>query len=301
MDRLRRRRAGRRPGAWSTPRPAGFAQLEGRGGGVASATPRWCSPCTSRSALEKPRLSAARAELARLQHGIDQLEDVGAGRARAEPGPAGHALREVSEDARRARQVDRAAELDEALGAARGAGPPVARRARRLLLRLRPRGGEGLPARRRRARRRSSPTPSRPSAPIPSPSCSTAARPSTPPTSSACCGGCPYYRGEVKVGSLLAVPVRLADDRARRAGGRPAGDPVLHRRRAGAPRVVRGAGRGDHPRHAPRPIAARRWARSSRPSTRSRGRWPASTSRTRSASACWPAPATCWRRKAARW
>jgi len=63
---------------------------------------------------EKRRLGAALAELARLRHGIDQLDDgdaAGATRLSA----AALTLRQVSEEGRRARQMDRAAELDEAL------------------------------------------------------------------------------------------------------------------------------------------------------------------------------------------
>jgi diguanylate cyclase (GGDEF)-like protein len=63
---------------------------------------------------EKRRLGTALAELARLRHGIDQLDD-------GDPGSpprlttAALTLRQVSEEGRRARQLDRAAELDEAL------------------------------------------------------------------------------------------------------------------------------------------------------------------------------------------
>jgi len=63
---------------------------------------------------EKRRLGAALAELARLKHGIDQLED----EPSDTPMPATsatRALRQVSEEGRRARQLDRAAELDESL------------------------------------------------------------------------------------------------------------------------------------------------------------------------------------------
>src|SRR5512139_1323979 len=63
---------------------------------------------------EKQRLSATLAELARLQHGIDQLEDEPSG-APAPPASAAEALRQVTEEGRRARQLDRASELDEAL------------------------------------------------------------------------------------------------------------------------------------------------------------------------------------------
>ena len=63
---------------------------------------------------EKRRLSAALAELARLKHGIDQLEDEPSD-APAPATSATHALRQVSEEGRRARQLDRATELDESL------------------------------------------------------------------------------------------------------------------------------------------------------------------------------------------
>jgi len=64
---------------------------------------------------EKRRLSVTLAELARLKHGIDQLEDEPAAAA---PGAtsAAQALRQISGEGRRARQLDRAAELDTALG-----------------------------------------------------------------------------------------------------------------------------------------------------------------------------------------
>ena len=64
--------------------------------------------------LEKKRLSQAMAELARLRHGIDELEDAAPG-GHQRLGTAGLALKDVSEDARRARRVDRAAELDDAI------------------------------------------------------------------------------------------------------------------------------------------------------------------------------------------
>jgi diguanylate cyclase (GGDEF)-like protein len=60
---------------------------------------------------EKRRLSTALAELARLKHGIDQLED----EPDSTPAPASRAtqaLRQVSGEGRRARQLDRATELD---------------------------------------------------------------------------------------------------------------------------------------------------------------------------------------------
>jgi len=62
---------------------------------------------------EKHRLTTALAELARLHHGIDQLEETESGSSKMSP--TALTLRQVSEDGRRARQLDRAAELDEAL------------------------------------------------------------------------------------------------------------------------------------------------------------------------------------------
>jgi len=64
---------------------------------------------------EKRRLSATLAELARLKHGIDQLADEPEAAA-APRTSAAEALRQVSDEGRRARQLDRASELDVALG-----------------------------------------------------------------------------------------------------------------------------------------------------------------------------------------
>ena len=63
---------------------------------------------------EKRRLSATLGELARIKHGIDQLEDAAPGTPPPRAAPIAPSLRQVSEEGRRARQVDRAAELDEA-------------------------------------------------------------------------------------------------------------------------------------------------------------------------------------------
>jgi diguanylate cyclase (GGDEF)-like protein len=63
---------------------------------------------------EKHRLSATLAELARLKHGIDQLDDE-PGEAAAPRASAAEALRQITEEGRRARQLDRASELDRAL------------------------------------------------------------------------------------------------------------------------------------------------------------------------------------------
>jgi diguanylate cyclase (GGDEF)-like protein len=64
---------------------------------------------------EKRRLSATLAELARLKHGIDQLADE-PDAAAAPRASAAEALRQVTGEGRRARQLDRASELDLSLG-----------------------------------------------------------------------------------------------------------------------------------------------------------------------------------------
>jgi diguanylate cyclase (GGDEF)-like protein len=159
--------------------------------------------------VEKARLSTARAELARLRHGIDELEDAAPG-AHAPVGPAGLALKDVSEDARRARRVDRAAELDQALGrvvalARRSLGAHAVcyfdfdRAAEKAFLR----GSDG------------------PDSLI----ADTVAPLRADPFAFVVDRGqsfyatdfkrllwrLPYYRGEVKVGTLVAMPVRLSD------------------------------------------------------------------------------------------
>jgi diguanylate cyclase (GGDEF)-like protein len=158
--------------------------------------------------VQKARLSTARAELARLRHGIDELEDATPGHPSV--GPAGLALREVSEDARRARRVDRAAELDQALGRV----VALARRSLaahavcyfdfdRVAEKAFLRGSEG------------------PESLI----ADTVAPLRSDPFAFVLDRGqsfyatdfkrllwrLPYYRGEVKIGTLVAVPVRLAD------------------------------------------------------------------------------------------
>jgi len=159
--------------------------------------------------LEKARLTKARAELARLRHGIDELEDAGPG-AHAPVGPAGLALKEVSEDARRARRVDRAAELDEALGR-------VVALARRSLdahsvcyfdfdrggERAYVRGADGPGSLIRDA-----------VAPLRSdPFAFVVDRGQTfyATDFARLLWRLPYYRGEVKIGTLVAVPVRISD------------------------------------------------------------------------------------------
>jgi diguanylate cyclase (GGDEF)-like protein len=62
---------------------------------------------------EKRRLAGTLAELARVQFGVEQLDDA----APSRPTPAALALRQLSGEGRRARQADHAREIDEALGA----------------------------------------------------------------------------------------------------------------------------------------------------------------------------------------
>jgi diguanylate cyclase (GGDEF)-like protein len=160
--------------------------------------------------LEKERLGAARAELARLRHGIDELEDAEPGAAAHKVGPAGQALREVSEDARRARRVDRAAELDQALGrvvalARRSLGAHAAcyfdfdRVGEKAFLRASD-GPDSLDA------ETVAPLRSDPFAFVLDRGQSFYAT-----DFKRLLWRLPYYRGEVKVGTLVAVPVRHAD------------------------------------------------------------------------------------------
>ena len=155
---------------------------------------------------EKRRLSAALAELAKVQHGIDHLQD---GNAEFPTPAPGTGLRQVSEQGRRSRQAERAEELDRWLGgivaAARSAlqahavlcfdfdrerekaylraadGPPALVRDSVLDLGIDPfafllERGESFYA----------------------------------TDFKRLLWNLPYYRGEVKVGTLLAVPVRAA-------------------------------------------------------------------------------------------
>ena len=159
--------------------------------------------------IEKARLASARAELARLRHGIDELEDAGPG-AHPPAGPAGLALRDVSEDARRARRVDRAAELDVALGrvvalARRSLGAHAVgyfdfnRAEEKAFLRA----ADGPAA---LLRDTVAPLRSDPFAFVLDRGQSFYAT-----DFERLLWRLPYYRGQVKVGTLLAVPVRLAE------------------------------------------------------------------------------------------
>ena len=158
---------------------------------------------------EKRRLGTALAELARLKHGIDQLEDEPAD-APVPATSATHALRQVSEEGRRARQLDRATELDESLErvvdvarAAVGAHAVVYFDVDRQGERAHLRAGQGPPNL--------------------LPNC--AAPLGADPFSFVMERGqtfyatdfkrllwdLPWYRGQLKIGSLLAVPVRVGE------------------------------------------------------------------------------------------
>jgi diguanylate cyclase (GGDEF)-like protein len=158
---------------------------------------------------EKRRLGAALAELARLRHGIDQLDD---GDAAAAPRLTTTALtlRQVSEEGRRARQMDRAAELDEALArlvrvarAALGAHAAMYFDVDRQREAAYLRAADGPPAIVRGAvvRLREDPF-----------AFVLDRRAAFYATDfKRLLWSLPYYEGEVRVGSLLAVPVWTAD------------------------------------------------------------------------------------------
>ncbi len=94
---------------------------------------------------EKRRLSATLAELARLKHGIEQLDDEPTG-APAPPTSAAEALRQVTGEGRRARAARPRERARRGAATPRGRGPPRGGRARRSLLRHRPPARAGAPA-----------------------------------------------------------------------------------------------------------------------------------------------------------
>jgi diguanylate cyclase (GGDEF)-like protein len=158
---------------------------------------------------EKRRLSQTLAELAKLRYGIDQLEDEGALAVR--PNTPAHALKQVTEEGRRSRQLDRAAELDEALrrivGVARKALQAhgvfyfdVDRSRDSAYLRAHD-GPPGLVVADVRL-----PLASDPFAFVLDRNTAFYAT-----DFKRLLWALPYYRGEVKVGSLVAVPVRTGD------------------------------------------------------------------------------------------
>jgi diguanylate cyclase (GGDEF)-like protein len=159
--------------------------------------------------MEKKRLSAAMADLARLRHGIDELEDASHG-GPPRLGPAGLALKDVSEDARRARRLDRAAELDEAVArvvaiARRSLGAHAAvyfnfdREAEKAFLRAA--DGPGALVHETIAPLRSDPFAF----------VLDRGQPFYATDFKRLLWRLPWYRGEVKVGTLVAAPVRLSE------------------------------------------------------------------------------------------
>jgi diguanylate cyclase (GGDEF)-like protein len=153
---------------------------------------------------EKRRLLRTQEELARLKHGIDQLDDAGG------ETPAGRVFKEVSEEGRQARQRDRAAELDVEL--------------RRLVSVARQALGAhavlyfDADREREAARLRAADGPSAlvPDCLVPlsqDPFAFVQARKEAfyATDFGRLLWALPYYKGEVKVGTLLAVPVTIAD------------------------------------------------------------------------------------------
>jgi len=158
---------------------------------------------------EKQRLSAALAELARLKHGIDQLEDASEGAPLATTS-ATHALRQISEEGRRARQLDRATELDESLAhIVEVAGPAVG--AHSVLYFDIDRQGE-----RALLRAFHGPDSLVPDVAVPlgtDPFSFVLERAQTfyATDFKRLLWSLPWYRGQVKIGSLVAVPVRVGE------------------------------------------------------------------------------------------
>ncbi len=158
---------------------------------------------------EKRRLSATLAELARLEHGIDQLEDEPDG-ASAPRTSAAEALRQVTGEGRRARQLDRASELDQALGRILDVAHEAT--AAHAVLYF------DLDRQREQAHLRVSRGPAAllPDCAVPlgdDPFSFLVERGQTfyATDFKRLLHELPWYRGQVKVGTLLAVPVRLGD------------------------------------------------------------------------------------------
>jgi diguanylate cyclase (GGDEF)-like protein len=160
---------------------------------------------------EKRRLATTLAELARIRHGIDQLDDAVDGSAPARPPtPTAQALRQVSEEGRRSRQADRASELDAALDR-------IVRVAR-LALDAHAVLYFDVDRERESAFLRAA---DGPPAILPDSVVSTTSDPFAfvlergqafyATDFKRMLWSLPYYKGEVKVGTLLAVPVRTAD------------------------------------------------------------------------------------------
>jgi len=159
---------------------------------------------------EKRRLSETLAELARIRHGIGQLEDVDVGAGAPRPTGAAQALRQVSEEGRKARRVDQVEELGATLGrivrvarAATGAHAVVYFDVDRGREVAQLRAGDGPPSLLPDA---VPPLHSDPFAFV-----LERGQPFYATDFKRLLWALPYYRGEVKVGTLLAVPVRTVD------------------------------------------------------------------------------------------
>jgi diguanylate cyclase (GGDEF)-like protein len=171
--------------------------------------PALCFAINRALAGEKRRLSTALAELARLKHGIDQLDDEADGVA-APVSLATQALRQVSGEGRRARQLDRAAELDLSLRRIVDVAH-VAVSAHSLLY-------FDVDRQRERAHLRASrgPAPLVPDAAAPLGSDPFSFLLDRQQTFYATdfkrlLFDLPWYRGQVQIGTLLAVPVRVGE------------------------------------------------------------------------------------------
>jgi diguanylate cyclase (GGDEF)-like protein len=158
---------------------------------------------------EKRRLSATLAELARLKHGIDQLEDE-PGAAPAPPASAAEALRQVTGEGRRARQLERASELDDALRRlvdvthlAVGAHSVLYFDLDRQREQAHLRAAQGPPA--------LQPDCAVPLGADPFSFLVDRGQPFYATDFKRLLWELPWYRGQVKVGSLIAVPVRAGD------------------------------------------------------------------------------------------
>jgi diguanylate cyclase (GGDEF)-like protein len=158
---------------------------------------------------EKQRLSQTLTELAKLRYGIDQLEDEGAETVR--PNTAAHALKQATEEGRRSRQLDRASELGESLRRIVG----VARTA----LQAHAVFYFDVDPARESAYLRASDGPA--SSIVPEVRMPLSGDPFAfvldrnvsfyATDYKRLLWALPYYKGEIKVGSLLAVPVRTGD------------------------------------------------------------------------------------------
>jgi len=157
---------------------------------------------------EKRRLDSTREELARLKHGIGSLDEVGG--PAASPTLVTMTLRQVSEDGRRARRVDRLGELDEELGRL----VRVARQALKahaVLYFAVEREREAASLRATDGPKSLAPQVSVPLGQDPFAFVLERKQSFYVTDYKRLLWELPWYRGQVKVGSLLAVPVRAGD------------------------------------------------------------------------------------------